>query len=72
MDIVTHLPLSNGCTAIFSIVDRFSKYVKFLPIQTDADAPEIARLLFDHWICTFGMPCTIISDRDAKFTSKFW
>lgn len=42
MDFITHLPLSNGYNSIFSIVDRFSKYVRFIPIKDDYDAPQIA------------------------------
>lgn len=72
MDFITHLPLSNGFDSIFSVVDRFSKYTKFIPICATYDAPAIAKLLFDEWICVFGMPATIVSDRDSKFTSKFW
>lgn len=72
MDFVTHLPKSNGYDGIFSVVDRFSKYCKFIPFKCNATAPDIANLLFEHWICQFGMPSTIVSDRDAKFTSKFW
>ncbi len=72
MDFITHLPLSNSYNAIFTIVDRFSKFVKFIPIKSTFDATQIAQLLFDHWICQFGMPAVIVSDRDTKFTSKFW
>ena len=42
MDFITHLPNSDGYDGIFSIVDRFSKYVKFIPIKGTADAPLIA------------------------------
>ncbi len=35
-------------------------------------AVDCARLFFDHWVCVHGMPSKIISDRDVKFTSKFW
>ena len=72
MDFVTHLPESRGFDAIFSIVDRFSKLVKFVPIKQNYDAEQIATLLFENWICQYGMPQTIVSDRDPKFTSKFW
>ena len=72
MDFITHLPVSNGFDSIFTIVDRFSKYVRFIPIKSTADAPSIAQLFFDNWVCQFGMPKVIVSDRDSKFTSKFW
>lgn len=51
MDFVTHLPKSNGYDAIFSIVDRFSKFVRFVPICASYDAKQIATILFDQWIC---------------------
>ena len=48
MDFITHLPPSCGYDAIFTIVDRFSKFVKFVPIVWNASsAPTIARLLFE-------------------------
>ena len=42
MDFITHLPESNGFDSIFTIVDRFSKFVRFIPIRSTFDAPEIA------------------------------
>jgi hypothetical protein len=72
MDFVTHLPESDGHNSIFSVIDRFSKYALFVPIRSDYTAEQIASILFDKWICAFGMPRVIISDRDSKFTSKFW
>ena len=72
MDFITHLPESISFDSIFTIVDRFSKFVRFIPIKSTYDAPMIAQLLFDHWVCQFGMPKVIVSDRDTKFTSKFW
>ena len=35
-------------------------------------APEVATLFFENWVCRFGMPSKIISDRDPRFTSGFW
>jgi hypothetical protein len=42
MDFITSLPLSNNYDGIFTIVDRFSKYVRFIPYHTTADALTIA------------------------------
>ena len=73
MDFVTHLPTTpRGYDAIFTIVDRFSKYVTFIPMHTSDTAENVAQLFFNHWICLYGMPKKIISDRDSKFTSAFW
>ena len=73
MDFVTNLPVSNrGFDAIFSIVDRFSRLCKFIPCKTSISALEVADLFFEQWVCKYGMPTKIISDRDVKFTSSFW
>ena len=34
MDLVTHFAKSYGYDIVFTIVDRFFKYVKFLPYST--------------------------------------
>ena len=33
MDLITHLPTSEGFDSVFTIVDRFSKYVTFIPAK---------------------------------------
>src|SRR3954464_11672181 len=53
-------------------VDVFSKMVHFAPTKTNASAPDTARIFFDHIFRLHGLPKSIVSDRDAKFTSKFW
>ena len=73
MDFVTHLPCTvRGFDAIFSIIDRFSKYCLFVPIKGNITALDCANIFFKYWVCSFGMPVKIISDRDPKFTSHFW
>ena len=70
-DWITGLPLSKSCDAILVVVDKLSKRAKYIPTQTNADAPETARLFFDHVVRHHGLPSVIISDRDPKFTSNF-
>ncbi len=73
MDFITHLPAtSRGFDTILTVVDRFSKLVHFIPCTTTLDAEATARLLFDNWVCKFGMPQKIVSDREPRFTSMFW
>ncbi len=70
MDFVVSLPRSTrGFDAIFSIVDRFSRMCVFIPCTTQVTALDAANLFFEHWICKFGVPKKIISDRDVRFTS---
>ena len=42
MDLITHLPLSNGFDAVFTIVDRFSKHVTFVLCSTSSTALDLA------------------------------
>ena len=73
MDFVTHLPTSErGFDAIFTVVDRFSKYVRFIPCMTSSSAFDIAHLFFENIVCKHGMPEKIVSDRDTRFVSNFW
>ncbi len=55
-----------------TIVDRFPRLVKFIPMKTASYATDVARLFFDNWLCVFGAPSKIISDCDVRFQSKFW
>jgi hypothetical protein len=68
MDFIMNLPVSvHGFDAIFTVVDSFSRLVRFIPCNSNIDAVGTAKLLFEHWICRFGMPSKIISDRDIRF-----
>ena len=73
MDFIMPLPKSSrGFDAVFTIVDRFSRLVRFIPCHSTLTASDATSLFFEHWICRFGMPSKIISDRDPRFTSVFW
>jgi hypothetical protein len=73
MDFIMSLPTSSrGHDAIFSIIDRFSRTCMFIPINTTVSALDVANLFFEKWICKYGVPSKIISDRDVCFTSSFW
>ncbi len=63
-----HLPTSTrGHDASFGLVDRFSRLVRFVPCSSTLTAVDAANLFFEHWVCRFGMPSKIISDRDPRF-----
>lgn len=71
LDIVGPLDVSAGCRYIFTIMDRFSRWPEAIPM-VDVSALSCARALLTGWICRFGLPETIISDRGAQFTSSLW
>ncbi len=66
------LPPSKGFDAIMVVVDWFSKMTHFIPTKDEATAQEMGRLFFTHVFKHHGLPKDIVSDRDPKFTSKFW
>ena len=71
-DLVTDLPESEGKTAIAVFVDRLSKMVHFAPCTKEISAEKYAQLFIDHVFKHHGLPEVIISDRDPRFTSRFW
>ena len=46
--------------------------VHLTPMYNEATAMEYARLFVDHIFWLHGLPEVIISDRDPRFTGKFW
>ena len=71
-DLVTDLPDSEGYTAVAVFVDRLTKMVHFAPCTKEVTASDYARLFVDTVFRHHGLPDVIISDRDPRFTSKFW
>jgi hypothetical protein len=72
MDFMVSLSPSKGFDAIMVVVDRFSKMAHFIPTKDEATTQETGRLFFSHIFKHHGLPKDIVSDRDPKFTSKFW
>ncbi|KAI3680701.1 hypothetical protein L6452_35475 [Arctium lappa] len=73
MDLVTGLPRSpKGHDAIWVIVDRLTKSAHFLPIKETYSLETLARLYIDEIVTRHGVPSSIVSERDARFTSTFW
>jgi hypothetical protein len=72
MDFIVALPLSNGYDAISVVIDRFSKQAHFIPAKGTDDAPETSERFVENVVRHHGVPSEIVSDRDPKFTSRFW
>ncbi|GMF53131.1 unnamed protein product [Phytophthora fragariaefolia] len=72
MDFVFGLPPDNKRrTGIVVFVDRFSKMVH-LAVPAEVTAKQTARLFVDMVFRHHGMPIDIVSDRDPRFTARFW
>ncbi|GJX93646.1 reverse transcriptase domain-containing protein [Tanacetum coccineum] len=73
IDLITKLPrLRSGHNTIWVIVDRLTKSAYFLAIREDFNTEKLARLYIDVIMARHGVPVSIISDRDGRFTSHFW
>ena len=54
------------------VVDRLMKSSHFLPVRTDYSLENLAELYIKEIVRLHGIPVSIISDRDSRFTSRFW
>ena len=48
-------------------MDQFSKYCVFVPLKNDTTATAIADAFLAHVVRRFGVPKSIVSDRDKRF-----
>nr|GEV61374.1 retrotransposable element Tf2 [Tanacetum cinerariifolium] len=72
MDFVTKLPkIAAGQDTIWVIVDRLTKSAHFLPMREDDMLEKLTRQYLKEVVSKHGVPVSIISHRDRKFTSHF-
>ncbi|GJZ15253.1 putative reverse transcriptase domain-containing protein [Tanacetum coccineum] len=73
MDFVTKLPkTANGYDTIWVIMDRLTKFAHFLPMRETDHIEKLMKLYMKEVVTRHGVPISIISDHDSKFTSLFW
>ena len=72
MDFITGLPKVQGRDCLYIVVDRLTKFAHFFAISLDYSATQVAELFFREEFRLHGLPKTIVSDRDKKFTGAFW
>ncbi|GJS12540.1 putative reverse transcriptase domain-containing protein, partial [Tanacetum coccineum] len=71
MDFVTKLHrTSSGHDTIWVIVDRLTKSAHFVPMREDYNMDRLARLYLNEIVARHGVPISIISDSDSRFTSS--
>ena len=54
------------------IVDRLTKSTHFLAMRMTFTLEELCQLYIREIIWLHGVPVSIVSDRDPKFTTHFW
>lgn len=72
LDFITGLPrTTRGYDMICVFVDRLTKMMHAVPCKTSITAEKTADLFFETVVRLHGMPETVVSDRDPKFTGAF-
>ena len=73
MDFVSGLPRGKrGNDAIWVIVDRLTKSALFLPVKMTDPIDKLAKIYVNEVVRLHGVPTSIVSDRDPRFTSRLW
>ena len=53
-------------------MDRLTKSAHFLPMKETISMERLVKLYVDEVVTLHGVPLSIMSDRDSRFTSRFW
>nr|GEU41023.1 putative reverse transcriptase domain-containing protein [Tanacetum cinerariifolium] len=73
IDFITKLPKTkSGHDTIWVIVNRLTKLAYFLAMREDYSIERLSKFYIDEIVARHGVPVSIISDRDGRFTSHCW
>ena len=77
MDFIVGLPPSStspgtAYDSILTVVDRYTKMAKYIPVKKTIDAPQLAEVFISNIVRNFGTPDSIVTDRGSVFKSNFW
>ena len=72
MDFLGPLPKSNNFDYLLVIIDQLTSQVHLVPTMTTVTAKGVAWIVLKEVVRLHGIPESIVSDRDARFTSIFW
>ena len=73
MDFVTHFPrMQQKHDVVWVIVDQLTKPAHFLAVQMTFALERFYRLYMREIVRLHGVPVSIVSDRDPRFTTHFW
>ena len=57
---------------ILIVIDRLTKMARFIPTHSTVTSKGTADLFLREVFRHHGLPSNIVSDRDPRFTAKFW
>lgn len=72
MDFIEGLPSSNGRIAILVVVAHLSKCAHFVVVKHPIIASQLTNIFFENVGKLYGIPSSIVSDRDKLFAGEFW
>ena len=72
MDFISGFPKVDGKASIMVVVYRFSKYSVFVATPELCSSEIAVDLFYKYVVKYFGVPTDIGSDRDTRFTGRFW
>ena len=73
MNFVSGFPLTQKKhDLVWVIVDRLTNSTHFLPVLLDYSMDRLAELYVSKIIWLHGISLSIVSDRDPRFTLRFW
>nr|GEX54580.1 putative reverse transcriptase domain-containing protein [Tanacetum cinerariifolium] len=62
----------NGTRHDLGNLDHLTKFAHFLPMREDDTLEKLTRQYLNEVVSRHGVPVSIISDRDGRFTLHFW
>ena len=71
VDLVGPLPESEGFRYLFTVIDRYTKWVEAISLRS-ITATDCATALSREWIPHFGIPSDVTSDQGRQFVSSLW
>nr|GEX43059.1 hypothetical protein [Tanacetum cinerariifolium] len=73
MDFVTKLPrTTKKHDVIWVIADRLTKSAHFILIWENTLVHKLVKIYVNEIVTRHGVPVSIVSDKDGRFTSNFW
>ncbi|KAI5337634.1 hypothetical protein L3X38_016905 [Prunus dulcis] len=57
---------------VWVIVDRLTKSAHFLPVRANYSLNKLAKIFIDEIVRLHGVPVSIVSYEEPRFTSRFW
>ena len=72
MDFIGPCPESRGYNYLWVVICCLTSMVHLIPVRMMTTVSELSSIYIREIVRLHGLPSSIVSDRDLKFTSKWW